>query len=290
MNLRKMQYFVDAVELENFSMVAKKNYISQTAISQQIMAIENEVGTQLFERLNTGVKVNAQGKLLYAFCCSTLKEYEKTVESIRSMVSGGKKTLLVAITQVGGQIVPDILTAFLKKYPDISVNVKCLAINEMAEQVKDGNVDFAIGPIYDFIDSDAVDTEILYSEATGIIVAKNSSLFKMPKITFGDLRHETVIMLPKGGGLKSREHLLEKFKENSYLPKKVIDVPDMKAQAVLVSANVGIAFVAENANIDAENNAFKLIDGFHDELDIVLAWRKDNTDKTVQNFLKCCLG
>ena len=67
MNLRKMQYFVDAVELENFSMVAKKNYISQTAISQQIMAIENEVGTQLFERLNTGVKVNAQGKLLYAF-------------------------------------------------------------------------------------------------------------------------------------------------------------------------------------------------------------------------------
>ena len=101
MNLRKMQYFVDAVELENFSMVAKKNYISQTAISQQIMAIENEVGTQLFERLNTGVKVNAQGKLLYAFCCSTLKEYEKTVESIRSMVSGGKKTLLVAITQVG---------------------------------------------------------------------------------------------------------------------------------------------------------------------------------------------
>ena len=201
------------------------------------------------------------------------------------MVSGGKKTLLVAITQVGGQIVPDILTAFLKKYPDISVNVKCLAINEMAEQVKDGNVDFAIGPIYDFIDSDAVDTEILYSEATGIIVAKNSSLLKMPKITFGDLRHETVIMLSK-----SREHLLEKFKENSYLPKKVIDVPDMKAQAVLVSANVGIAFVAENANIDAENNAFKLIDGFHDELDIVLAWRKDNTDKTVQNFLKCCLG
>lgn len=58
----------------------------------------------------------------------------------------------------------------------------------------------------------------------------------------------------------------------------------------MVSANVGIAFVAENANIDAENNAFKLIDGFHDELDIVLAWRKDNTDKTVQNFLKCCLG
>ena len=54
MNLRKMQYFVDAVELENFSMVAKKNYISQTAISQQIMAIENEVGTQLFERLNQG--------------------------------------------------------------------------------------------------------------------------------------------------------------------------------------------------------------------------------------------
>ena len=52
MNLRKMQYFVDAVELENFSMVAKKNYISQTAISQQIMAIENEVGTQLFERLD----------------------------------------------------------------------------------------------------------------------------------------------------------------------------------------------------------------------------------------------
>ena len=290
MNLRKMQYFVDAVELENFSMVAKKNYISQTAISQQIMAIENEVGTPLFERLNTGVKVNAPGKLLYDFCRNTLEEYEKTVKSIRSMVSGGKKSLTLAITQVGGQIIPEILTAFLKKHPDISVNVKCLAINEMAEQVKNGSVDFAIGPIYDFIDSDVISTEILYSEATGIIVSKSSSFFKMPRITFGDISRETVIMLSKGGGLKSREHLLEKFSENSYFPTKVIDVPDMKAQAVLVSANVGIAFVAENANIDAENNSFKLIDGFHDELDIVLAWRKDSTDKTVQNFLKCCLG
>ena len=64
----------------------------------------------------------------------------------------------------------------------------------------------------------------------------------------------------------------------------------MKAQAVLVSAGMGIAFVTENANIDRESNVFRVIDKYNDTVSIALAWKKNTADKTVRQFIKCCVG
>lgn len=290
MNLRKMKYFVDAVELGNFSMVARKNFISQTAISQQMTAIENEVGTSLFDRQSSGVKVNAQGLLLYNFCRSTLAAYQETLGQIKDSLDSGKKNITIAITQVGSEMIPDMLSVFGRKFSDIIINVRTSALTEMAEQLKNGEVDLAIGPIYEFEDSGLIETEILYSENSGVIMAKTSALAEKEHLNMDDLAGETVIMLAREGGKKSHEHLINAFRSVGFAPPRTIEVTDMKAQAVLVSAGMGIAFVTENANIDRESNVFRVIDKYNDTVSIALAWKKNTADKTVRQFIKCCVG
>ena len=64
MNLNQLEYFITAAETLNFTRAAAKCYISQTAMTQQIRALEKTVGTALFLRDNHHVELTAAGKVL----------------------------------------------------------------------------------------------------------------------------------------------------------------------------------------------------------------------------------
>ena len=65
MSIWKYQYFVDVIDLKSFTKAGKKNYVSQTAISQQIAQLERSVGGKLINRGNGEVKPTQLGKLVY---------------------------------------------------------------------------------------------------------------------------------------------------------------------------------------------------------------------------------
>ena len=116
-----------------------------------------------------------------------------------------------------------------------------------------------------------------------MIMAKTSALAEKEHLNMDDLAGETVIMLAREGGIKSHEHLINAFRSAGFAPPRTIEVTDMKAQAVLVSAGMGIAFVTES-------NVFRVIDKYNDTVSIALAWKKNTADKTVRQFIKCCVG
>ena len=63
MNILRMQYFVDVARLENMTRAAQKNYISQTAMSQQIMNVERELEVKLFERDKGRLRLTDAGRV-----------------------------------------------------------------------------------------------------------------------------------------------------------------------------------------------------------------------------------
>ena len=65
---RKIQYFIDGVQEGSFSSAAKKYLLSQSAISQQITQLENEIGVILFDRSGYKPKLTNQGKVFYEGC------------------------------------------------------------------------------------------------------------------------------------------------------------------------------------------------------------------------------
>lgn len=85
MSIWKYQYFVDVIELKSFTKAGKKNYVSQTAISQQISQLEKSIGGKLINRGNGEVTPTQLGKLVYKRAAEMLKLDEQMLREIEEM-------------------------------------------------------------------------------------------------------------------------------------------------------------------------------------------------------------
>lgn len=86
MSLWKYKYFVDVVDMKSFTKAGKKNYVTQTAISQQIAKLEKEAGGKLISRESGSLEVTELGRVVYDKAREMLKIYsqmEKEIEQIQ---------------------------------------------------------------------------------------------------------------------------------------------------------------------------------------------------------------
>lgn len=85
MNFQKLYYFIDVVQLESITAAAKKNGITQCAMSQQIKSIEKEMDILLLIRRRNHLMPTKAGILFYDFCVETLKCHRKYTRKIQSI-------------------------------------------------------------------------------------------------------------------------------------------------------------------------------------------------------------
>ena len=110
MALWKYKYFVDVVENKSFTKAGKKNFISQTAISQQISALEKNIGEKLLIRGSGEVKLTEFGKIVYDNACAMLDIHDEMMRTIKQLKEG-------AILKIG--IDNSINNVFWKNMQDI---------------------------------------------------------------------------------------------------------------------------------------------------------------------------
>lgn len=95
MELRQLQYFVSIVDNHSFSAAAQENFISQSAISQQIKALEKELGYELITRENRSFSITVAGKYFYKESKRILSEINSMQVKAKLMACNDKYTLRV---------------------------------------------------------------------------------------------------------------------------------------------------------------------------------------------------
>lgn len=85
MNFKKLQYFIDVVQLKSITKAAEKNNITQCAMSQQIKAIESEFETLLLIRKRNKITTTNAGDIFYNFCLESLDYHEMIVKEINTI-------------------------------------------------------------------------------------------------------------------------------------------------------------------------------------------------------------
>ncbi|MGD8396273.1 MAG: LysR family transcriptional regulator [Candidatus Eiseniibacteriota bacterium] len=139
--LETMRVFVDTIELQSFSRAAAQNHLTQSAVSQKIQQLEEELGQQLILRGRGNLRATEAGRLYYNACLEILKLYERVIDEInglRNVVSG--QVRLGTITSVGLYELPRYLKIFLKDYPEASVEVEY----RTSKAIYDGLIDFSL--------------------------------------------------------------------------------------------------------------------------------------------------
>lgn len=145
MLIETLKVFRDLADSRNFSKAAELNYISQSAVSQQIKRLEQTLKCKLFERTGRNIDLTSCGSTFYKTCKSITALYEETLLSLKSVstvVEGVVK--IVTIYSVGTYVVQDYIKQFIKRYPFVRVNIEYRKARQIYNDIATGRADLSI--------------------------------------------------------------------------------------------------------------------------------------------------
>ena len=147
LNLDSLQIFSDLVDTGSFSRTAEKNFVSQSAVSQRLKALETEYGQTLIDRGQGRGKVSATvaGELLYAGAKTLLQSASALDAELRQLSDEVAGTVRVAtVYSVGLHALPPRLKPFLAAYPQVNVRLEYEQTYKVYDDVVNGTVDIGI--------------------------------------------------------------------------------------------------------------------------------------------------
>ncbi|MCC6446408.1 MAG: LysR family transcriptional regulator [Armatimonadetes bacterium] len=145
MLIETLKLFCDVVETQSFSKAAAANYISQSAVSQQIRNLEERFGQQFIERAKRGLHLTEAGQTFYQGSKEIIQRYQELTDSLQSFSEDLSGMIRVAtIYSVGLHDLPPYLRLFLKSYPQVNVHVEFHRANRVYDEVLNRNADIGL--------------------------------------------------------------------------------------------------------------------------------------------------
>ena len=147
MNLRQLEYFVAIADVGSVTAAAERLYVSQPSLSQQIAALEQELGGQLLERLPRGVRLTAAGQSLLPEARAAIRHADRGRHAVRTALELEAGQLEVAVTtSTAAGILPTALRAWQQRYPEIEISLlEYPHRRAFVDAVRDGAGDIAVG-------------------------------------------------------------------------------------------------------------------------------------------------
>ena len=267
MNIKLEQYkvFYTAAQCGSFSEAAKKLFITQSAVSQQIRSLELELGVSLFARGRKGAQVTTQGELLLHYAERAITEIENAENLFERMKSLDEGSLRIGSGDtITRHFLLSKLEQFHNKYPGIKIEIVNRVTDETLEKLNSGTVDIAFVSLP--VDADAYrNVEIRETDALhDIFIAGNKYQHLLnKKLTLNEIASLPLVMLePKSNTRKATDAF---FSNNGITLNPEFELGSHDLLLDFAKNNLGIACVTEEFSGDlAEKGIFKL----HTELEL----------------------
>jgi LysR family transcriptional regulator, transcriptional activator of the cysJI operon len=145
MHLETLKVFCDVVDSKSFSAAASQNFVTQSAVSQQIRTLEEKYGRRLLERTRGNVQLTPAGEILYQVSKEIVQRYrdmEARLQALRHVVAG---TIRVAtVHSIGLYELSSQIKRYLKAYPQVHLHLEYSRSTRIYEDALRGNIDLGI--------------------------------------------------------------------------------------------------------------------------------------------------
>lgn len=146
MHLETLKTYCDLIETGSFSKAAALNFVSQSAVSQQIKALERRFDRQLIERgQRRAIAPTEAGRMLYSECKELLEKFdalEKRLRADAETLSGGIR--FATVYSVGLHEIPAYIKKFIKAHPQVKIHVEYSRADKVYEACLNNTIDFGI--------------------------------------------------------------------------------------------------------------------------------------------------
>src|SRR5271169_2855464 len=145
MQIESLKMFCDLTETESFTKAAQINGVTQSAVSQQISALERTFKSLLIERSKKKFRMTREGQVLYDYSKQIIQTYESLhskLQELKDIISG---TIRVAtIYSIGLHDLPPYIKKFLRKYSTVNVHIEYRRANQVYDDVLSNVVDLGL--------------------------------------------------------------------------------------------------------------------------------------------------
>lgn len=146
MELRHLRYFIAVAEELHFGRAALALGISQPPLSQQIQALEQEIGARLFERTNRRVELSEAGRLFLEEARRVLVQVDKAADVARRAQLGELGELKIGFTSSApfNSTIPQAIFSFRQRFPAVHLNLREMSSTQVADALVDEEIEVGI--------------------------------------------------------------------------------------------------------------------------------------------------
>lgn len=276
MEFNDLKIFQAVADHGSVSKAATELGYVQSNVTARIKLLEKKLRTELFYRHNRGMILNPEGKRLLIYAREILSKVEE-MKNVLASKSNPSGMLEIGIVETVNAL-PEILSAFYRKYPQVELSLKAGVTNDLLHQVIEMKLDgaFITGPIkHPLIDQVEVIQERL------VLVTKEKT-FSMEEIT-----QRPLLLYNKGCGY--RERLESWMKTEGIIPKQIMEFGTFGTIVGSVAAGIGITIFPESSISDLAANGTVYCHAVpepYDEITTIFIRRKDTyVSPTLQCFI-----
>ena len=147
MHIETLKVFCDLVDMQGFSLAAERNFITQSAVSQQIRTLEEKFDRRLLERVRgrREIRLTPAGEVFYREARAVLQAFDQLEENMRSLVGRIGGTVKVAtVYSVGLHELPPKVREFMTKFPTVKIDLEYSRTTRVVRDVLDGTVELGV--------------------------------------------------------------------------------------------------------------------------------------------------
>jgi DNA-binding transcriptional LysR family regulator len=283
--LRQLRYFVAVAEELHFRRAAARLHISQPPLSQQIAALEAELGCRLLARTRRRVELTPAGAAFLRDARAMLAELDVAAATARAIDAGQAGVLRV--TFVGSallSIVPEAVQRFRRTRPDVEVELRERSTVEQLRALMTGAVDVAL--VRPPIESDpALLTELVIRERTIAAMPEGHPLAKLKRVPLRRLAAEPLVLFPRSQAPGFHDLITGRLAATGSPPHIVQYAPEMLTIIGLVATGIGLSPVpASVSHLALPGVTYRPLTGAPDA-ELVAVTRAEDESTLVRAFV-----
>jgi DNA-binding transcriptional LysR family regulator len=234
--------FYHVAKLKSFTRAAEATFRTQSALSQQIKALEAELGCELFERVGKRkLSLTPAGERFRRFAESVLEGYEELKEDLSGArgVQGGPLKIAAPFTTLY-HLFPEKIKEYADGFPQVELTLLDRPQGGVVELVRDGEVDFGL-VLESTVPDDLAAVRWLRVE-TVLMVPEDHPLVRLERVTWEDLVRYPLILPPGNARYAGRMRIEEELRKLGLAHRVVMESSNVELSSVYVEIGLGISF------------------------------------------------
>ena len=278
----QVRIFICAVECGSFSAAAKKLFMSQSAVSQKIMHLEEELGFQLFDRSQYRPQLTKKGKIYYENVKYIVEEYDHLLNYLnnhkeKSIVIGFQGPFM-------RKCIPHFLEQYLSSHQE-QVELKYVPLGQCANLFQKHNLDIAIGNYNNLEILPYIICKKIYSARVYVCVSKKHRLASRQKISVQEIKNEPIVTLSRAAGEGLYNDFMRNCEKDDFIPNIVKECDSFEDLLMSVRLNQGVAFVSKEFVNDDSQYSFLECDDTHHTAYFGVAYYDHAYDELVDEMI-----